>query len=117
MNALNEYRNLEIDWNMTPWDAVTLYLEWGNNCWNGDSGVRQPVRSKEDYSNYFVVYTWDEVPRVILVRRNSEEARELVSMDLPEGLRERFLDDVGHLKGVFPPNEEVKTWLKNQLSN
>ena len=114
MTQLSQYRDLEIDWAMTPWDAVTLYLEWGNNSWHAQF---QPVRSKDDYSNYFVVYTWDEQPKVILVRRNSEEARELVSMDLPEGLRERFLDEVGHLKGVFPPNAEVKDWLKKQIFN
>lgn len=117
MNALRAYRDLDIDWSMTPWDAVTLYLEWGNNCWNGDSGVRQPVRSKDDYSNYFVIYTWDPVPKVMLIRRNSEQAQELASLDLPEGLRERFLDEVGHLRGVFPPNAEVKEWLRAQMNN
>ncbi len=111
---LSSYRNLDIDWAMTPADAVTLYLEWGNNAWNARF---QPVRSKDDYSNYFVVYTWDAVPRVILIRRNSEEARELWSRELPEGLRERFLESVGRIKGVFPPSAEVRDWLKMQLSN
>jgi hypothetical protein len=114
MGSLRQYRNLEIDWNMTPWDAVTLYLEWGNNSWRAD---HQPVRSKADVSNYFVVYTWDEAPKAILVRRNSEEARELAEVVLPSDLGRKFLDSVGHLKGVYPPNEEVRGWLENQLSN
>jgi hypothetical protein len=57
MGSLQNYRDLEIDWSMTPWDAVTLYLEWGNNSWHAN---HQPVRSKADFSNYFVVYTWDK---------------------------------------------------------
>src|SRR6056297_521516 len=40
-----------IVWSMTPEEAVTLYLEWGNNWAHG-----RVVRSKEDVSNYFVVY-------------------------------------------------------------
>lgn len=112
MGSLREYRDLEIDWSMTPWDAVTLYLEWGNNSWRAD---HQPVRSKADFSNYFVVYTWDKTPKAILVRRNSEEARELVNLELPEDLGRNFLESVGNLKGVYPPNDEVKQWLENQL--
>ncbi|MBU1228924.1 MAG: hypothetical protein KKA55_13865 [Proteobacteria bacterium] len=112
MGSLREYRNLEIDWSMTPWDAVTLYLEWGNNSWHAQ---HQPVRSKSDFCNYFVVYTWDKTPRAILVRRNSEEALELAQLDLPEPLGEKFLESVGHLKGVYPPTEEVRQWLEREL--
>lgn len=114
MGSLHEYRNLDIDWQMTPEDAVTLYLEWGNNSWHARF---QPVRSKDDYSNYFVVYNWDEKPRAILVRRNSEEARELWERELPDGLAEGFRDHVGGLKGVYPPNDAVRHWLKQQLES
>lgn len=114
MNNLSEYRNLEIDWDMTPEDAVTRYLEWGNNSWHARF---QPVRSKDDYSNYFVVYNWDEHPRAILIRRNSEEARELWSRDLPPRLAADFREHVGGLRGVYPPTDEVRTWLRNQFSN
>lgn len=114
MASLREFRNLDIDWTMTPADAVTMYLEWGNNGWKGE---RQPVRSKADESVYFVVYTWDARPRVILVRRNSEEARELATLELPGDIGERFLESVGRLKGVFPPDAEVRQWLERQLNN
>ncbi|MGE4551959.1 MAG: DVU0772 family protein [Desulfovibrionaceae bacterium] len=114
MASLKNYRDLEIDWTMTPEDAVTMYLEWGNNGWKGD---RQPVRSKSDYSNYFVVYNWDERPRAILIRRNSEEAQELATLDLPGSLAQKFLDKVGGFKGVYAPTPEVRAWLKEQLQN
>ena len=34
MGSLSQYRNLDIDWTMTPEAAVTMYLEWGNNSWH-----------------------------------------------------------------------------------
>ncbi|WP_022662362.1 DVU0772 family protein [Paucidesulfovibrio longus] len=114
MGSLRDYRNLEIDWDMTPEDAVTLYLEWGNNSWRARF---QPVRSKDDYSNYFVVYNWDEKPKAILIRRNSEEARELWARELPEALAQDFRDHVGGLKGVYPPSDKVRTWLRDQFNN
>jgi hypothetical protein len=114
MGQLNAFKNLDIDWGMTPEEAVTLYLEWGNNSWHGR---RPPVRSKTDYSNYFVVNTWEHEPKVFLIRRNSEEAVELASLDLPAGLREEFLESVGHLKGVYAITDAIKGWLERQIYN
>ena len=31
MGQLRAYKDLIIDWEMTPEDAVAIYLEWGNN--------------------------------------------------------------------------------------
>jgi len=100
-----------IDWDMTPEEAVTLYLEWGNNWANG----KRRIRSKNDESFYFVVYAWDDPPRIHLVRRNSDEAVELAVIDMPEDLKNRFLDSVSHLKGVYPVNAEVRAWLEKNL--
>ena len=116
MMALKEIRENEeiknqIDWDMTPEEAVTLYLEWGNNWTHG----KNLVKSKKDVSHYFVVNTWDAPPRVYLIRRNSEEAIELAAITLPEKIKKRFLEWVGHNRGVYPLNEEVKTWLEKEL--
>ena len=111
---LNEFKNLVIDWDMSPEDAVTLYLEWGNNSWHAR---HQPVRSKSDFAVYFLVDNWGETPVVRLIRRNSDEAQELVSFDLPQHLVERFREEWGTLKGVYEPPESVKAWLKSQLEN
>ena len=100
----------EIDWDMTPEEAVTLYLEWGNNWTHG-----KMVKSKDDVSHYFVVNTWDEPAKIYLIRRNSEEAVELAIIDMPEKLREHFLESIAHNKGVYAINEEVKAWLEEQL--
>lgn len=49
--GLGEIRNNSeiisvIDWDMTPEEAVTLYLEWGNNWAHG----KYVIRSKNDVS-------------------------------------------------------------------
>jgi hypothetical protein len=116
MMGLEEIRTRDeminvIDWDMTPEDAVTLYLEWGNNPATG----RNRIRSKNDVSHYFVVNTWEETPKIYFIRRNSDEAVELATIDLPEPLRGRFLESIGHNKGVYALNDEVKTWLKEEL--
>lgn len=114
MGSLRDYKNYDIDWEMTPEDAVMLYLEWGNHPWDGKF---TPVTSKNDYTTYFTVYNWDEKPRVLLIRRNSEEARELLSIELPQHLAERFKESVGGLKGTYPVNTEIREWLESQMNN
>jgi hypothetical protein len=100
-----------IDWDMTPEEAVRLYLEWGNN-WAGGNYV---IRSSNDVSHYFVVDTWEETPVIYLIRRNSEEAKELARIEMPRDLQERFLESVGHNKGVYSIEGEVKKWLEKKL--
>ncbi|MBU2521055.1 MAG: hypothetical protein KJ550_14010 [Proteobacteria bacterium] len=102
----------DIDWEMTPEMAVTLYLEWGNNPALG----KNIVRSKNDFSTYFVINTWHE-PVIYLVRRNIEDGIELATIKMPEGLKNRFLESVGHNKGVYSIEGEVKGWLKKKLYN
>ena len=101
----------EIDWDMTPEEAVRLYLEWGNNWARGN----YVIRSKDVVTHYFVVNTWEDIPKIYLIRRNSDNAEELAEIDLPAPLKTRFLESVGHLKGVYSIEGEVKSWLKEQI--
>lgn len=90
-------RNLvnSIDWEMTPEEAVRLYLEWGNNWARGN----YVIRSKDDVSHYFVVNTWKDEPVIYFIRRNSEEAVELAKIDLPPELRSVICIPRGGTKG------------------
>ena len=101
-----------IDWEMTPEEAVRLYLEWGNN-WASSNFV---IRSKGDETLYFVVSTWKEPPIVYLIRRNSEEAEEIAAIPMPDAVRQQFLQEYGNLKGVYAVEGVVKQWLQNELS-
>ena len=100
-----------IDWSMTPEEAVRLYLEWGNNWARGN----YVIRSKDDVSYYFVINTWEKIPVIYLIRRNSEQADELAKINLPDRLKDRFLNSIGHNKGVYAIDNEIKIWLKSQL--
>ena len=102
-----------IDWEMTPEEAVRLYLEWGNN-WAGGNYV---IRSKDDVTHYFVVSTWERPPKIYLIRRNSEEAVELAEIDLPPDISERYLHSIGYTKGVYSVEGEVKAWIQSQLDS
>ena len=113
IDELKKKRELvnEIDWEMTPEEAVRLYLEWGNNWVYG----KYVIRSKSDVSYYFIVYAWDDPPAIDLIRRNSEEAQGLAKIELPEPLKKRFEAATGRNKGVYPVEGEVRQWLENEL--
>lgn len=99
-----------IDWQMTPEEAVILYLEWGNNWAHG-----RVIRSRDEFSNYFVVYAWDSRPVVYLIRRNSEGAEELATIEMPEDVEAWFQESVGHNKGVYAVEGRVREWLECEL--
>lgn len=113
MASLQDYKFLSIDWEMTPEDAVTLYLEWGNNPRKGRCVA---VRSKKDVSFYFVVDNWGLRPKLYLIKRNFEMAEELLVMDLPDDLVCSFKRQHGDLKGMYPITPEIRIWLENQMS-
>ena len=113
MLTLEELKNKsdlidEVNWDLGPEEAVKLYLEWGNTDWG--SG-KYTIRSKEDYSVYFVVNCWRKPFWIYLIRRNSEDAEELARFELPE----RFEKDVCELKGVYALEPDVKAWLQAVL--
>ena len=101
----------EIDWEMTPEEAVRLYLEWGNNWARGN----YVIRSKSDEAIYFVVNTWKGKPVIYLVRRNSEDAKEIARIRVPDEIAKRYMAENGNLKGVYAIEGEVKTWLRREL--
>ncbi len=115
LNELKQNTDLisAVDWDMTPEEAVRLYLEWGNN-WAGGNYV---IRSKNDVSHYFVVYAWEDPPVIYLIRRNSEEAKEIAMLHMPDVIKKRFLASIGGQKGVYAVDGEVRDWLKSQLNS
>jgi hypothetical protein len=100
-----------IDWDMSPEEAVRLYLEWGNN-WS--RGYRM-IRSKEDATYYFVLNTWEAVPVVYFIRRASEGAVELARVELPKRLRKQVNHGRDIPRGIYAVENEVKDWLKEEL--
>lgn len=101
-----------IDWDMTPEEAVRLYLEWGNNWASGN----YVIRSKDDVTYYFVINTWKDEPVIYLVRRNSDEAVELAEIAFPPDLKAQYRLTHGEHKGVWPLDDSVKQWLKKSFN-
>jgi len=100
-----------IDWEMTPEEAVRLYLEWGNN-WS--RGYRM-VRSKDDETYYFVLNTWEDVPVIFFIRRTYEGAVELAKIEVPMDLKNQLKKENGLHKGVYAVEDEVRAWLRDEL--
>lgn len=115
IDELRERRELvnRIDWGMTPEKAVDMYLEWGAGWTRGN----EFARSGEEESIYFVIYDWEEPPRVTLLRRNSKEVEELAKLEAPEELIRASIDDAGRRPGVgvYPLNRGLKEWLCRKL--
>jgi hypothetical protein len=116
MMALEELKKEQelidsIDWDMTPEEAVRLYLEWGNNWSRG----YHMVRSKYDVAHYLVLNTWEEEPVVYLVRRTSEGSVELAKIEIPKELREQVKEKIRSHKGVYAVEDEVRDWLVREL--
>ena len=109
---LKKFGSLPIEWDLDPADAVTLYLEWGNNDWRAE---HPPVRSKDDYAYYFVLDNWTETPTLRLVMRNSEATEDLWAMPLPDALKENFSKEFAGLKGVFMPSRAMRDWLAKHV--
>jgi hypothetical protein len=101
----------EIDWEMTPELAVSQYLEWGN----GWDHVGRMVRSPDQETYYFVVYSWENGPVLHFIRRNTGGAEELAVIELPEELRRGFQEYWGGHKGVYGLTPEIEAWLKDEL--
>ena len=66
LEELKEQTDLinEIEWDMTPEEAVKQYLEWGNTDWGSGKYV---IRSKSDYTTYFVVNCWRKPYLIYLI--------------------------------------------------
>ena len=104
----------EIDWNMTPDRAVSMYLEWGTG-WKDHNDV---VSSANDESIYFVIYDWDNDPWVKLIRRTLAGAEEIAWIEVPGKLFEASCREDGKRHGgaVHPPKSNLKKWLCEHLS-
>ena len=98
-----------IDWEMTPEEAVRIYLEWSCS-YTQDNYV---ARCKESISHYFAVNTWGKEPMIYLIRRSAEKAMEIASFPIPASLKESFLGEVGRQKGIFALTPNLREWLQS----
>jgi len=110
-NVCKQWLN-EINWDMIHEDAVTLYLEWGNN--NYRDAMRSPVTTSGEYSIYFAIDTW-EAPKVVLMKMDNYGSTILCTKKLPDDLSKELLDEIKNIKGILELTPSIKAWLINEL--
>jgi hypothetical protein len=111
LNACRQWLN-DINWDMIHEDAVTMFLEWGNNNWR--DAMRLPVRGTDDFSIYFVIDTWEE-PKVVLMKMTKYGSTTLCEKRIPEDMAKRYLESIGGIKGIHELSPEIKQWLEKEL--
>ncbi len=57
-SPLAAFADQQIDWNLTPEMAVTLYLEWGNKRLRVPNNPPGPFQVARRVATYFVVDAW-----------------------------------------------------------
>jgi hypothetical protein len=62
---------------------------------------------------YFYNTTGGETPVIFLIRRNSEEAVELAKIDMPDDIKDRFMEKTGISKVFSRLKERSKTGFTN----
>jgi hypothetical protein len=102
MGALAKFKDLAINWDMGPADAVAVHLEWGNTGYSGRYGNPEPE------SFYFSIDTWQEPYLVRLQKMTKDGPETLQELDLPR----EYWSCCDYTKGVHSLPPEVKEWLK-----
>jgi hypothetical protein len=110
-NACKQWLN-EVNWDMIHEDAVTLYLEWGNN--NYRDAMRSPVTTSGEYSVYFAIDTWAE-PKVVLMKMDNYGSTILCSKKVPDDLAKQLQEDIKGIKGILELTPPIKEWLMKEL--
>ena len=108
MDALAALAHLEIDWDLSPDEAVLMYME------QSDCGYSLfPLTTPPDsVSRYFVVDTWETVPVLRLLERDFTFLKQLAVFPLPEEFMPCLREKLGYSRGMFAPPFEVIAWLK-----
>ena len=104
MNCLN----LE----MTSEKAVALYLEWGSSWAHG----RDFARTESDVSCFFTVDAWEKPAKLLLMRQSMAEGETIGEVAAPRELMEKELQAWGGRRGNYGISEELKDWIRNELS-
>ncbi|MDR2077088.1 MAG: PepSY-associated TM helix domain-containing protein [Desulfovibrio sp.] len=109
---LSRVAHLDIDWELTPEDAVLLHMEQDES--HGHLFL-PAVGRPEDSSRYFVVDTCYDPPVIRLQERSRVVLNALLTFPVPEALRPAVRARLGADRGTFAPPPEVLAWLRQAM--
>ncbi|MDR2160598.1 MAG: hypothetical protein LBO77_00410 [Desulfovibrio sp.] len=103
----------DIDWELTPEDAVQLHMAQDEN-----RGLALlPVLARpQDPSRYFVVDTFENPPVIRLQERSQDMLNALLAFPVPEVLLPAVRNCLGNRRGTFAPPPGVLDWLRAAMS-
>jgi hypothetical protein len=105
--------HLDIDWDLTPEDAVQLHMEQDESLGH----VLLPaVARPEDVSRYFVVDSCYNPPVIRLQERTRVVLNALLAFPVPEALLPAVRRDLGNRRGTFAPPPEILDWLRETMN-
>lgn len=105
MSNLQDFKDLPIEWDLEPTDAVARHLEWGNTGYGGHYGDSQQA------SYYFSVDTWQKPYLIRLQKMTKDGSQTLHELELPQ----EFYAEYAYAKGAFALIPELKAWLQNLM--
>lgn len=102
-----------VDWNLNPAVAVGRHLEWGAGWFQDD---QQRGLASDEVSTYFAINTWGDYPVIVLIQRRGFDMEEIASFRMPAAMEKAFMESIGHHRGVYELDPNIKMWLKGQLN-
>lgn len=110
LNELSELKNAVIDWEMTPEDAVTLYLEWATTP--GGASIRESAqeRLRHLFRGGHLGWRAEVAAHPPQLRGSRGAGRHRAARGHPAGIHR----ENGHAKGVAI-TDEIRHWLESRI--
>jgi hypothetical protein len=99
-----------MDWDLHPFDAVTLYLEWGTNWSRG----LHHAKSCNEESVYFKINAIRKPPKLMLVRQSHKDYEVLGEVEAPQELIDQSVAFFACKNAACGITDELRTWLRKE---
>ncbi len=99
-----------IDWELHPYEAVTRYLEWGNNWSRG----LDHARACNEEAVYFKIYATDNPARLMIVRQSHHDYEILSEVDAPQELINDSVEHFACKNRACGITDELRSWLQKE---
>ena len=99
-----------IDWELHPYDAVTRYLEWGNNWSRG----LDHAKACNEESAYFKIDASKKPARLLIVRQSHHDYEIISEINAPQELIDQSVQHFACNDATCGLTEDLRQWLKKE---